>query len=103
MGTEKRVTNKLDTSQPGPGQYNSTILGTSAPKYSMRKKTENVSDPSKFVVSPGPGNYTPSYGNKAPSYSMRLRPNTSRGTENVPGPGQYSLRRDTDLNHPSYK
>jgi hypothetical protein len=104
MGTEKRVTNKLDGSLPGPGQYNSsTKLGSGAPKYSMRLKTENLNDPLKYVVSPGPGNYNPDYGYKSSSYSMRIRPNTSSYSNNTPGPGQYSLRKNEDMKVPSCK
>ena len=77
-------------------------MGSGAPKYSMRLKTENLNDPLKYVVSPGPGNYNPDYGFKASSYSMRIRPNTTSHNF-TPGPGQYSLRKNADLSVPSCK
>lgn len=98
------MTNKVDGSQPGPGQYNaSNTLGSGAPKYSMRVKTENLNDPLKYVVSPGPGNYTPDYGFKSSGFSMRMRPNTASHSNFTPGPGQYSLRKNDDLKVPSSK
>jgi hypothetical protein len=69
----------------------------------MRPKTANLNDPMKFVVSPGPGNYNPDPMNKSIAYSMRMKPKDTRSTEFTPGPGQYSLRGDKDLNIPSYK
>jgi len=104
MGTGKRVTDKHDSSMPGPGQYDhSKNIGNAAPKYSMRLKTENLDDPLRFVVSPGPGNYNPNYGYKASSYSMRIRPNTASHSNFTPGPGQYTLRKNNDLRVPSSK
>lgn len=69
----------------------------------MRPKTANLNDPTRYVVSPGPGNYNPNYGYKGAAYSMRIKPNTKGSGEYTPGPGQYSLRSDIDLRVPSTK
>ena len=107
IGTEKRTGSKIDSAIPGPGQYNSTLttLG-SATKYTFRLKTQSQMDLTKFSCSPGPGNYTPNFDVnflKQPSFSMRIRPNTARSESNVPGPGQYALRKEKDFDVPSYR
>ena len=104
MGTGKRDGEKHDRYVPGPGQYNATVTNLeSAPRYTFRLKTNNINDPMKYVVSPGPGNYNPKCGYKTASYSMRIRPKTASENLKTPGPGQYSLRREVDLRVPSYK
>jgi hypothetical protein len=88
---------------PGPGQYNlKTVLGQ-APKYSMSSRSGNV-DMNKYVVSPGPGNYTPKYKAmyKSFSYSMSSRPNSAKSYV-TPGPGNYNVRSERSMQVPSYK
>ena len=89
MGTEKK--SKLNPNNlPGPGQYNLSSKLGEGPKFSMSTKTLNIADPAKYIVSPGPGNYSPNFNNlfRNFSYSMRSRPNTSK-PEAIPGPGSY--------------
>jgi hypothetical protein len=74
-----------------------------APKYSISGRNENI-DMSRYVVSPGPGNYSPkfSYLNKNLAYSMSARPNSSKSYI-TPGPGNYNLRTEKSLQVPTYK
>jgi hypothetical protein len=102
IGTELRSRSAFKNT-PGPGQYNlSSRLGES-PKYTMSTKAGAL-DMSKFVCSPGPGNYNPNFNSmfKSYSYSMRIRPNSSK-SEFTPGPGNYNLRTERSLVVPSYK
>jgi hypothetical protein len=89
---------------PGPGQYNSNSFIGKAPKYSMASKSGGV-DMSKYVVSPGPGMYTPTNNHltKSSSYSMLSRPNSSTKAYVTPGPGNYNIRTDKGMQVPSYK
>lgn len=69
----------------------------------MRVKTKEV-----FVVqnNPGPGNYTPNYNIEHKSnekYTMRPKTGECKDRTKVPGPGQYTIRTEKDMNKPSYK
>ena len=59
---------------------------------------------SKYVVSPGPGNYTPKFNTmfKTLSYSMSSRPNSAK-VDSMPGPGNYNVRTDRSMQVPTYK
>lgn len=61
-------------------------------------------DPQKYVVSPGPANYSPNFAKtfKNLSYSMSSRPNTAKPSI-TPGPGNYNLRTEKNLQVPCYK
>jgi hypothetical protein len=59
MGTGLRAQSARSFT-PGPGQYQLGGNLGNGPKYSMALKT-GYFDPTKTVVSPGPGNYTPNY------------------------------------------
>ena len=103
IGTEARSKSASRFSIPGPGQYNLKGAIGQAPKYTISSKSGNI-DTSKYVVSPGPGNYTPKYNTlfKNVSYSMTSRPNTAKA-DFVPGPGNYNVRTEKSLQVPSYK
>lgn len=104
IGTELRSKSSGRHDIPGPGQYElKTTVGKSGPKYTMSSKSGNV-DMSKYVVSPGPGIYTPKYNAmyKSFSYSMSSRPNSAK-TYMTPGPGNYNVRVDKSMQVPSYK
>ena len=102
IGTEKRG-GKNSSFAPGPGAYSIPETFTNGPKYSMATKA-GAFDPSKSSYTPGPGAYDPSSLNRPTSakYTMRSKPN-SKGTESMPGPGNYNLRTDKQLVVPSYK
>jgi hypothetical protein len=59
---------------------------------------------SKYVVSPGPSNYSPkfNYMYKSYAYSMSARPNSSK-SDVTPGAGSYNLRSEKSMQVPSYK
>ena len=88
---------------PGPGQYDYSKYLGKAPKYSMGLKTSYF-DPTKTVVSPGPGNYNPNHRTffRNISYTMSSKLNQSK-TDHNPGPGNYEVRTDKSLLVPSYK
>lgn len=94
MGTEKR-TKSFNKGVPGPGQYTYSSKIGNGPKYSMASKSGAI-DYTKFVVSPGPGNYTPNFESVLKTqnkFSIRSRPNTAKASI-TPGPGNYSIRTD---------
>lgn len=69
MGTERRSGSLTRPGSPGPGAYNlSTSMGK-GPKYTMSSKNTAFADPLKYVVSPGPGMYTPKSTFKNVSYT----------------------------------
>lgn len=69
IGTERRSMSSSRQFVPGPGAYNlSTSIGR-APKYSIASKNSAYSDPFKYVVSPGPGMYTPRHNFTNVSYT----------------------------------
>ena len=69
----------------------------------MRPKTNEA-----YIIpySPGPGNYNPNYNiehKTGEKYSMRPKTSVIKSNQNVPGPGQYSIRNDkSDLKKPTY-
>ncbi len=101
MGTENR-SKSYDKNVPGPGQYEHKSRLGEAPKFSISSKAGI--DSSKYVVSPGPGIYTPKYNYmyKNLSYSMRIRPDSAKSTT-TPGPGNYNVRTEKSLQVPTYK
>ena len=108
IGTSVRDSSEPRKNVPGVGNYNiSTNLGTGgAPKYSMRPKT-GIDESKMWKNTPGPGNYNPSFNQSlrgSEKFTMRPKTsNSSKSTLNVPGPGQYTVRIDKDMEKPSYR
>ena len=99
MGTSQR-SQSMNRLVPGPGQY---TLGSKlgGPKYTMSSKSGCL-DLNKYIVSPGPSQYTPRQNFTQLSYSMSARPNTAKSLAS-PGPGNYNIRSEKSLQVPSYK
>ena len=88
---------------PGPGQYDIPNKVFTGPKYSIATKS-GAFDPTKNSFAPGPGQYDATTKNRPSSarYTMRAKPN-EKNKEITPGPGNYNIRMEKDLNAPSYK
>ena len=59
----------------------------------------------KYIVSPGPSNYSPKFNytyNKSSAYSMSARHNNAK-SDVTPGAGSYNLRSEKSMQVPSYK
>lgn len=102
IGTDAR-SKSYSNPNPGPGQYTVGGYIGKAPKYTMASKSGAV-DPNKYIVSPGPGIYTPKYDSQFRnfSYSISGRHNASK-CDSTPGPGNYNVRSEKNLEVPSYK
>ena len=101
IGSEKRSNNTIVAS-PGPGSYNLRYNKIHGPAYSMAKKTSSINENKDIAKSPSPASYNPKIISKSSScYTMGSKYKQKK-SELSPGPGNYNIRTDKDLNKPSY-
>lgn len=88
---------------PGVGQYSIDRTFNIGPKYSMRPRTHNIDT---TTCSPGPGNYTPNFNiehRSTEKFTMRPKTGNPTGSKGLnPGPGQYQIRTNKDLQTSTY-
>ncbi|PHJ23555.1 h-shippo 1 [Cystoisospora suis] len=92
LGTGQRKTVSAPNT-PGPGAYNPSYLGESAPQWGMGTGSRAGGAGAMKANVPGPGSYTlPTKLQEGPQYSMGGRSET-RKRDSSPGPGAYNPAR----------
>ena len=100
IGSEKRSKKTIEIS-PGPGSYNLRYEQNQGPLYTIPTKS-SIKEDKDAAKSPSPASYSPKNLSKSSCYTMGHKYNTKK-IEISPGPGDYNLRTEKDLNKPSYK
>ena len=96
IGTSLRPKDQ-NLENPGPGEYNIRYKFPDGPKYSMGSKPQKIFD--EFIT-PGPAEYQPSNLNEKNNFSFGLK-YKDKPKDKTPGPGNYNIRTDKDLQVPS--
>ena len=97
IGTSQRP-KESNLDYPGPGTYNTRFKFPDGPRYSIRNKKQETFDEDQ--ITPGPSSYSPQFNNQKSSYTFGHKYKTKE-PERTPGPGNYEIRKDKDLNVPS--
>ena len=99
IGLSKRHINKIEET-PGPGTYDVTVKFPKGLKYSMGIKAQNENNKEQ-INHPGPDTYKTMSKSKSSFYSFGIKFKNKK-INDIPGPGNYDIRRKKDLLKPSY-